>query len=242
MATIGRHNIAKMYSSTTGTGTLTLTTAVPLCNTFALSGVVTGERLRFVITDPVAGREVSEGIYTAAGLTLTRATVISSTNGGSAIDCSGRQTVAITLPAEDIQPFAAYYGSTGDNITNTSTDTAITIDTEWIDETGLASVAANAVTIAKKGWYKVSMNLIVSGAAAFNGRIEVDASTWMPDVYAKGYTTAMGIQLDTIYIGPVLVNASTDAFSLGTVSAINNLGGTVSVTVSGLTVCKWGNK
>jgi hypothetical protein len=40
----------------------------------------------------------------------------------------------------------------------------------------------------------------------------------------------------------VLVNASTDAFSLGTVSAINNLGGTVSVTVSGLTVCKWGNK
>lgn len=242
MATIGRHNLAKMYSTTTGTGTLTLTTAAPLCNTFANAGVVDGERVRFVIFDPVAGREVSEGIYTASGLTLTRATVISSTNGGSKIDCSGRQTVAITFPAEDVQPFASYYGSVGDSITNTSTDSAITLDTEWIDETGLASVAANTPTIAKKGWYTVNLCLIVSGAAAFNGRIEVNASTWMPDVHAKGYTTAMGIQLDTIYIGPVLIEATTDAYSLGTVSVTNNLGGTVTVTAIELTISKWGNK
>jgi hypothetical protein len=242
MALTGRHNIAMMYSTTTGTGTLTLTTAVPLCNTFALSGVVDGERLRFVITDPVAGREVSEGIYTAAGLTLTRATVLSSTNGGSKIDCSGRQTVAITRAAEDDQPFASYYGSAGDSITNTSTDTAITINTEWIDETGLASVAANAVTIAKKGWYMVNMCIIVSAASDFNGRVTANASTWMPDTIARGYTTAMGIQLDTIYVGPVLVEATTDAFSLGTVSVTNNLGATITATVIELTISKWGNK
>jgi hypothetical protein len=52
----------------------------------------------------------------------------------------------------------------------------------------------------------------------------------------------MGIQLDTIYVGPVLVEATTDAFSLGTVSATNNLGVTVTVTVIELTVSKWGNK
>jgi hypothetical protein len=242
MATIGRHNIAKMYSSTTGTGTLTLTTAVALCNTFALAGVVNGERLRFVITDPVAGREVSEGVYTTAGLTLTRDTVLSSTNGGSKISCSGRQTVAVTLAAEDVQPFASYYGNTGDLITNTSTDSAITVDTEWIDETGLASLAANTVTIAKKGWYMVNMCLIVTGVAAFNGRITALASTWMPDTIARGYTTAMGIELDTIYVGPVLVEATTDAFSLGTISVTNNLGANVTVTCIELTVSKWGNK
>lgn len=33
MAPTGRHNIAKMYSTTTGNGTLTLTTAAPLSNT-----------------------------------------------------------------------------------------------------------------------------------------------------------------------------------------------------------------
>jgi phosphate/sulfate permease len=57
MTLIAKHNIAKMYSATTGTGTLTLTTAVALCNTFALAGVVDGEKVTYVITDPVAGRE-----------------------------------------------------------------------------------------------------------------------------------------------------------------------------------------
>jgi hypothetical protein len=45
MTTIGRHNIAFMKSATTGTGTLTLTTAVRGFLTFALAGVVNSERV-----------------------------------------------------------------------------------------------------------------------------------------------------------------------------------------------------
>jgi hypothetical protein len=241
MTLTGRHNIAKMRSSTTGTGTLTLTSAVDGFNTFALAGLVNGEIVTYTIRDG-AQSEVGRGTYTTAGTTLSRDTVLSSTNAGSKITCTGSEIVGVTIAAEDLQPFASYYGNTGDSVTNTSTDAAITIDIEWVDDFALASVAANTVTIAKKGWYLVNMCLIVSGAAAFNGRIEALASTWMPDSAKKGYTTAMGIQLDTIYVGPVLVEATTDAFSLGTVSATNNLGVTVTVTVIELTVSKWGNK
>jgi hypothetical protein len=240
MALTGRHNIAAMWSTTTGTGTLTLTTAVSGYNTFANAGAVTGERLRFTIFDG-ANTEVSEGIYTSAGLTLTRATVLSSTNSGSKIDCSGRQYVGITLPAEDITPFASYYGTVGDTVANTATDSALTLDTEQIDECAMASVAANAVTIAKKGWYQMSVSILVSGGAAFNGRFSVHMGDFGDDPQ-KGYTTAMGIQDDMITIGPILINATTDSYSLGTVSFTNNLGGSVDARVFELTILKVGNK
>ena len=236
MPTTGRHNIAKMYSSTTGTGTLTLTTAAPLHNTFADAGVVDGERLRFTITDPLVGQEVSEGIYTSSGLTLTRATVISSTNGGSKIECSGRQTVSITLPAEDIQPFSSYYDNGGDSVTNTSTSN-LSLDTEWIDQAGISSLSANAVTLAKKGWYWVVCHVFITAGAAFNGRFKVNLEGFTK---TEGYTTAMGIDSDDIYI-TFLYNAAADSDVIGPVSVTNNVGATVTATALELSFFRIGN-
>ena len=240
MAVVGRHNLAMMKSSTTGVGTLTLTTAVRGFLTFALAGVTNGERLRFTIFDG-ANTELSEGVYTSSGTTLSRDTVISSTNGGSAISCSGRQTVAITIAAEDITPFASYFGNSGDSVADTATDSALTLDGEFIDQAGIASVASNAVTIAKKGWYAMNLIVKVSGGAAFNGRLAINMTAFTAPA-RKGYTTAMGIQEDMITIGPILINASTDAYSLGNVSFVNNLGGTVTATIFELTILKIGNK
>jgi hypothetical protein len=157
MATIGRHNIAFMKSSTTGTGTLTLTTAVRGFLTFALAGVVNGERLTITIRDG-ADTEVSIGTYTAVGTTVSRDTVISSTNGGAKINCTGRQTVAITIAAEDITPFASYFGSS-ETFTNASAGGVLTLTTEWVDQAGIATLAANAVTITRKGWNHAWMNV-----------------------------------------------------------------------------------
>lgn len=237
MALVGVHNIAKMYSSTTGTGTLTLTTAAPLCNTFALAGVADGERVRFVITDPVAGREVSEGIYTSATLTLTRATVLASTNGGSKISCTGRQTVAIVYAAEDIQPFASFYGSTSTNVSDTASG-SITLDTELVDQAGIASVSGNQVTPAKKGWYMISGRVTYSAASAFNGKISI---LFAANTQRRGYTTAMAIQDDVMYFGPILMQKSSDASAFNTVAVTNNLGATITVTVTEFTITRWGN-
>jgi hypothetical protein len=167
MTLTGRHNIAKMYSSTTGTGTLTLTTAVALCNTFALAGVVTGEKVTYVITDPVAGREVGRGTYTAAGLTLTRDTVLSSTNGGSKISCSGRQTVAITIAAEDLSAFAVMKKATSQTINNTVTAT-VQVDTVVTNTQSVVSLAANTITFLYAGWYEVNAIIHAEGGAAFS--------------------------------------------------------------------------
>lgn len=97
-------NLARMYTETTGTGTLTLTTAVPGFNTFADAGVASGSTITYAI---YCGphREIGQGVYTASGLTLTRATVYSSTNGGAKISLTGRSEVFITPAKEDLDSF-----------------------------------------------------------------------------------------------------------------------------------------
>lgn len=98
---MGLHNIAGMKSTTTGTGTLTLTTAVPGFNLFVDAGVVDGEVVRYSIRDGL-NSEVGYGTYTASGTTLSRTAVESSTNGGSKISCSGNQFVFLTSTANDL--------------------------------------------------------------------------------------------------------------------------------------------
>ena len=241
MALTGRHNIAKMYSTTTGDGTLTLTTAVPLCNTFANAGVVDGETVTYVITDPgISGREVGRGVYTSSGTTLTRATVLSSTNGGSKISCSGRQTVAITLAAEDVQPFAAYYYNGGFNSVNDGvTASTLSIDTEWVDDFALASLSSNTVVIAKKGWYELNLSVYYQSATtAFDGRVKLIMGAWEA---SHGYTSAMDITTNQFWLTG-LIEATTDAHVVGPVQLTNHSGVVVQAYVYELTVKKLGNK
>jgi len=97
-------NLARMYTETTGTGTLTLTTAVPSFLSFDAAGVANGATVTYAI---YCGphREIGAGVYTASGLTLTRATVYSSTNAGAKISLTGRSEVFITAAKEDFDSF-----------------------------------------------------------------------------------------------------------------------------------------
>ena len=114
-------NIARVASATTGTGTLTLGSAIAGFNTFADAGITDGQTVTYAIEDYTAGvvsaREVGAGVFNTAGPTLTRATVYSSTSGGAKINCSGSQHVFITAAKEDFTALAlgndGDYGSTG---------------------------------------------------------------------------------------------------------------------------------
>jgi hypothetical protein len=97
------HNLARVTSATTGTGTLTLGSAVSGFLTFADAGVANGERVLYAIRDG-ANSEVGRGTYTTSGTTLSRDTVYESTNGGAAINCSGSQEVFITALGEILPP------------------------------------------------------------------------------------------------------------------------------------------
>ena len=96
-------NRAKMTTATTGTGTITLGSAVDGFQTFTAAGVVNGDTVRYCIEDGTSNFELGSGVFTASGTTLTRV-VSESSNGGNAINLSGDAIVFITAIAADIQP------------------------------------------------------------------------------------------------------------------------------------------
>jgi hypothetical protein len=125
-------NLARMYSSTLGTGSpLTLTSAVPTYLTFAQAGAIDGKPYGYAIYDP-PHRESGWGTMGASGTTLTR-NVGKSTNGNNAIVLSGQQQVFITPRAEDIMSGSIY----------PPFKAPVDSDFTWINQGG-ASIAANA--------------------------------------------------------------------------------------------------
>jgi hypothetical protein len=129
----------KETTTTTGTGTVTLAGAETGFQSFAAVG--DGNTTYYAIVDSGAGDwEVGLGTYTASGTTLSRDTVISSSNAGSAVSFSaGSKDVFVTYPSGK----AVYEDASGDvtvpaalnsqTITTTSTatlggDTTITGD------------------------------------------------------------------------------------------------------------------
>lgn len=93
-------NRAKMTTATTGTGTITLGSAVDGYQTFAAAGVTDAAVVPYAIEDGTAW-EIGTGTYTASGTTLSR-TVTESSNAGAAISLSGNAVVFVTARAEDL--------------------------------------------------------------------------------------------------------------------------------------------
>ena len=96
-------NRAKMTTATTGTGTITLGSAVDGFQTFTAAGVADGDTVRYCIEDGTSSFELGSGVFTASGTTLTRV-VSESSNSGNAINLSGDAIVFITAIAADLQP------------------------------------------------------------------------------------------------------------------------------------------
>lgn len=97
-------NLARMTTATTGTGTITLGSAVPGFLTFAEAGITDGQEVSYAIEDGLE-REVGRGVYSSSGTTLTR-DVLKSTNSGTEINLSGNAQVFITALKEDFDHIA----------------------------------------------------------------------------------------------------------------------------------------
>lgn len=126
----------KETSTTTGTGTFTLAGAATGFQSFSVIG--DGNSTYYCIVDSSAGAwEVGIGTYTSSGTTLSRDTILESSNSGSAVNFgSGSKDVFVTYPAE-----RAVIGGKG-LIENSSTITEnVTVTT------GNNAISAGPVTI-----------------------------------------------------------------------------------------------
>lgn len=127
-------NRAKMSTSTTGTGTITLGTAEDKYQSFADAGVTDGDVVAYVIEDG-DNWEIGRGVYTSVGTTLSRGS-LESNNGGSAITLSGDAKVFISGTVNEIYPY-----------TNTTVNTDQTLEANVEYETGSGTTISSGVTL-----------------------------------------------------------------------------------------------
>lgn len=104
-------NRAKVETATTGTGTVTLGSAVDGFQTFAAAGVADGDTVRYTIEDGAAW-EIGSGVFDQTAGTLTRV-VSESSNAGSAINLTGNAQVFLTVLADDLNATLDYGLVTG---------------------------------------------------------------------------------------------------------------------------------
>jgi hypothetical protein len=90
----------KSSTTTTGTGTITLGAAAAGFQAFSVIG--DGNTTYYTIVDTVNGTwEVGIGTYTSSGTTLSRDTVLDSSNSGSLVNfAAGSKDVFVAYPAE----------------------------------------------------------------------------------------------------------------------------------------------
>ena len=136
----------KETTTTTGTGTVTLAGASDGFQSFAAIG--NGNITYYAITSD-DDYEVGLGTYTASGTTLSRDTVLESSNSGSKITLSGTSEVFCTYPAEkaviqdnDNTGIAPQMGATNGIFVNNQV-----VGTSYTLPTGYNAISASPVSL-----------------------------------------------------------------------------------------------
>lgn len=134
-------------STTTGTGTFTLAGAVTGFQSFSVIGNANTTYYAIVMGSEW---EVGLGTYTSSGTTLSRDTVLESSNSGNKVNFSaGTKNVFVTYPAEE----AVYQDANGTAIapqlsaSNGLVENANTVSANYTIQTNYNAMSAGPVTV-----------------------------------------------------------------------------------------------
>ena len=172
----------KETTTTSGTGTITLAGAVSGFQTFSVIG--DGNTTYYTI---VSGTdwEVGIGTYTLSGTTLSRDTILESSNGGSAISLSGTSTVFCTYAAEK-----SVYRNSNDQINVTASGLIFSDSTV---QTTAAAVSGDNVGIFVNDAGYLTTHPAISAASDSDN----SGRTYIQDLLLDSYGHVTGISTAT---------------------------------------------
>lgn len=207
----------KETTTTTGTGTVTLGGAVAGFQSFSVIG--NGNTTYYTITNGTDW-EVGIGTYTSSGTTLSRDTILESSNSGSAVNWGvGSKDVFVTYPAEQA-------------VVNTQVSAGLAIPTP-----------SNSATAAGSGAIAIG-----SGSASFGGSVAIGSSAQASNTGAVAlglsatasglYATVSGGRVSTASGAYTVVsggrdNSATSSYSVVSGGQANTASGNNSVASGG---------
>jgi hypothetical protein len=212
----------KVTTTTTGTGTLTLGSAEVGFQDFSVIG--NGNTTYYTIFDVGTGDwEVGIGTYTASGTTLSRDTVLSSSNAGALVDfAAGDKSVFVTYPAEK---------------SSVSYKAAITANyTAGVSEGVFANTSGGAFTVTLPASPIAGDQVVISDAAATFGSnnltvgrngstINGTAADWVIDI--------SGVSVQFIYSGTTWLVYAQVGGNSGSVVTLNGVQTLTNKTING---------
>jgi hypothetical protein len=167
----------KENTNTTGAGAVTLTGTFPGYQAFSVIG--NANTTYYAIVSQVANEwEVGIGTYTLVGTSLSRDTVLSSSNSGSLVSfTAGNKDVFVTYPAG-----RSVYADSTNIVANNSALVPVTSG-----GTGVATLTANYIPYGNgTSPYQSSANLSYNGTALRVGTAALLAGTTNPVIAATG--------------------------------------------------------
>ena len=213
-----------------GTGTVTLLGATVGYQTFS-AAVGNGNTTYYTIADQSgANWEVGIGSYTSTGNTLTRTTVLSSSNGGTLTNFnSGTQNVFVTYPSEEAiyNNGTSIVGPTGSSLAPANGGTGATTLTGYVYGNGTSAMTASTT---------IPTSSLSGTLAVGNGGTGTTTLTANGVVYGNA-TSAVGVTAVGT-TGQVLVGNTGAAPSWATLSssAVTSITGTTNqITASAST-------
>ena len=190
MTTPKLFDLVKMATATTGTGTITLGSAVGSFRSFATAGVPDGSTVRYAIADPGLAptqREWGTGDYTASGTTLTR--VLGGSSTGSLLTLTGAAHVAIAPMVEDFAHFSA-------SVRGATSNTTVVIPAGMaIAGIYIANSTSNAVTGGIKiGTTSGATDVVVAQAVGASALVSVSDATLLKRLFSMSVDQTLYIQ------------------------------------------------